>query len=234
MIHYLVYDGQSSLEYGVHISGTETFDAPERDITALSIPGRNGDLIFDNGRYKNIDVTYPAFIHRNFARNAQAMRAWLMKSPGYKRLEDTYHPDLYRLAYFKGPVDFETTFLNWGGETELVFTCKPQRFFVAGDLPIDFLGHGTINNEYMPAKPLIKVYGSGAGDLNVGEHVVNISDIDEYVMLDCDLMDAYKGTENKNSTITAPEFPVLEPGANSISWTGGITSVQITPRWWTI
>ena len=94
MIHYLVYDGQSSLEYGVHISGTETFDAPERDITALSIPGRNGDLIFDNGRYKNIDVTYPAFIHRNFARNAQAMRAWLMKSPGYKRLEDTYLPIL--------------------------------------------------------------------------------------------------------------------------------------------
>ena len=27
------------------------------------------------------------------------------------------------------------------------------------------------------------------------------------------------------------EFPVLEPGDNSISWTGTVTKVEIVPRW---
>ena len=30
------------------------------------------------------------------------------------------------------------------------------------------------------------------------------------------------------------EFPKLVPGSNTISFSGGITSVEIIPRWWTI
>ena len=68
----------------------------------------------------------------------------------------------------------------------------------------------------------------------MGAYTVQISELDEYVMLDSELQDAYKDTQNKNSTISAAAFPVLEPGENTIRWDGDVTGVEITPRWWTI
>ena len=53
-MNYLTYGGRSTKEFNVWISGTGTFNAPERDYTKEEIIGRNGDLTFDNGRYKNI------------------------------------------------------------------------------------------------------------------------------------------------------------------------------------
>ena len=61
MRNWFIYDGKNSKDYGVYISGMQTYNAPERDVTSLEIPGRNGELTIDNGRYKNINITYPAF-----------------------------------------------------------------------------------------------------------------------------------------------------------------------------
>jgi phage-related protein len=51
-------------------------------------------------------------------------------------------------------------------------------------------------------------------------------------ILDCDLQNAYNGNGNRNMYIDAPEFPVLKNGENKISFSGGITKIQIIPRWW--
>ena len=41
-------------------------------------------------------------------------------------------------------------------------------------------------------------------------------------------------TELKNDMVTGEGFPELLPGNNNISFDGGITSVEIIPRWWTL
>ena len=46
--NYITYSGKSSADYGVWVSGGGTFDAPSRDVQTVSVPGRNGDLTFDN------------------------------------------------------------------------------------------------------------------------------------------------------------------------------------------
>ncbi|MBR5931241.1 MAG: hypothetical protein IKZ95_04355, partial [Lachnospiraceae bacterium] len=61
-IEYFVFGGQDSRNYGIYISGSGVFGAPERDGSKVSIPGRNGEMFLDNGRYKNIEIKYPAFI----------------------------------------------------------------------------------------------------------------------------------------------------------------------------
>ena len=82
------------------------------------------------------------------------------------------------------------------------------------------------------AYPLFKVAGT-SGVLTVNGNSITFSSIDNFVMLDCELQDAYKENINKNNTISGT-FPVLKTGSNTISWTGNISSVIITPRWWTI
>ncbi len=234
MKNVFIFDGKSSGDYGIYISGGQTFNAPERDVESIEIPGRNGNLTISRNRFKNIMVPYPVFVHKRFNENVAAARAWLLGSDGYCRLEDTYHPDQYRMAQFNGPIDFEMRFLNYSGETTLTFNCKPQRWLKTGEQVIQCSNGDSILNSGFPALPLIKVSGTGGGYLYVGACVVQILSLDEYVILDSETQNAYKGTINKNGTIAAPEFPVLQTGENTIYWGGGITAVEITPRWWTI
>ena len=84
-----------------------------------------------------------------------------------------------------------------------------------------------------PALPLIRVYGS-SGTLMVGEVIVQISDIPGYLDIDCELMNACKGTMNCNSKINAQKFPTLLSGQTGVAYEGDIDHVQIKPRWWTI
>lgn len=234
MIGYFVYGDGCSRDYGLYISGGETFNAPERDVELVEIPGKNGNLVLDNGRFKNITVTYPAFIRHKFKSLSRVAREWLLSASGYVRLEDSYNPEYYRLARFGGPLDFDTRVLNRSGECNLSFDCKPQRFLTEGEFSVDVEESvKLVNPTLFPALPLIRVYGTD-GRLMVGDVIVQFSEIQGYVDVDCEMMNAYKGIVNCNSKITAPVFPILPAGETGISFEGNISHVQIKPRWWTI
>ena len=96
----VIFGGVDFAENGVWVTGSGTFSAPQRDVTVVSVPGRNGDLVIDNGKWNNIQVTYPCFIRDNFDQNMAAFRSLLCSQLGYQKLEDSYHPDEYRLGAF--------------------------------------------------------------------------------------------------------------------------------------
>lgn len=148
----LTFGGVNSADYGVWLTGSGTFGAPERDIEYVSVPGRNGDLALDNGRYENIEVTYPANIPTDFGNKLEAFRAALCRQRGYQRLEDSYHPDEYRLGVFGSGMDPDVIPLNRGGDFKLAFTCKPQRFLKSGELPIQLMpiDPAGFRSQYMP------------------------------------------------------------------------------------
>lgn len=232
--HKLLYGEHTSSEFGIYISGSGTFNAPERDVQTISVPGRDGDLVIDNGRFKNITVSYPAFIREMFKINVAGARRWLATSAGYRRLEDSYHPEFYRMARFIGPLDFDTRFLNKSGECKLSFDCKPQRFLKQGEFKISIEGETKLYNPTgMEALPQIRVFGTGAGELVVGNTIMQIKRIEEYLDIDCDTQNAYKMNENCNNYISQV-FPVLEEGETGISFSGGIDKIEIIPRWWTL
>ena len=77
------------------------------------------------------------------------------------------------------------------------------------------------------AMAALKAYPGG---MQVGGGI-NADNAGEVIYIDCDLMDAYSGANNRNNRITTSAFPVLEAGDNTITFTG-LTNVEITPRWW--
>ena len=233
------FNGRSSTEFGMIASGEGVHNAPERDLERISIAGRNGDLIRDNGRFKNIPISYPVAIFKDFSKHADAAKAWLLSDSKYHQLSDGYYPDYFRLAVFSGPIDFDMQLLNRIGQTTLNFDCKPQRFLFSGLETISFLTPGELQNDYFTALPIIKVYGAGDGTVAVGDRVVRIIGQTDTIILDCDLLNAYHETaegtkENRNNHISAPVFPELLPGVNIIGWTGGVERMEIIPRWWTL
>lgn len=235
-MNYLTFAGRSTHEFGIMISGEGTYNSPERNVEKEEVPGRNGDLLFDRGNFKNIEVAYPAFIKLGMPEKARDFFNYAASLIGYQRLEDTYHPYEYRMARFISKVKVETIgYMNRGGEFDIEFDCKPQRFLKSGEDPVEFTSNGTIYNRTLfNAKPLLRIYGTGAGTVGIGSETITISSISSYVDIDCEIMDAYKGATNCNGNVSFTDDIVLRPGEVGVSMTGNITKVVITPRWYII
>lgn len=236
MRNYLTIGSVDSRTYGVYISGQGTFEAPARDYTLISIPGRNGDLVMDGKRYSNISVTYPAFIFKNFSQNLADFRNKLLQNSGYVKLTDSYHTDEYRMALYRGPFTPDVVRTNDAGSFDITFECKPQRFLNSGDTTSSVVNGGTVTNPTgMVALPGITVrstQGAVNGTLTINSQAITISQPPFYaIFLDSERQAAYNGTNNLNAYVSG-EFPVLSAGTNTVTWTGNITSVEIKPRWW--
>ena len=141
MGNYLTFDGISTADYGVEISGEGVFDAPARVYEMIEIPGRNGALAIDQGRYENAVVTYPAYNYEadlsTFAQRLSDLRNALGSRTGYKRLTDTFHPDEYRLGIFKSGLEVKPVKYNTASEFDITFDCKPQRYLTSGETQVD-------------------------------------------------------------------------------------------------
>lgn len=68
----------------------------------------------------------------------------------------------------------------------------------------------------------------------VGFQKITIHSIKDYVLLNCETHNAYNAAGFCNETILSDDFPELPEGKTQITWTGGITAVEVTPRWWTL
>lgn len=237
MISIINWAGTSSDDLRVRVEHYPARVLPERSQTMTEIAGRNGALLMVDGNWKNYDQEYEIFIsaeRSGLVRLARAVAEWLESPSGYQRLEDSYEPDVYRMAFYEGGQDIESI-LNRFGRATISFNCKPQRYLKSGEAVKRFDTDGVlVNSTRFDALPFITVYGSGAGSVTVNGNTVTLSEIDGYTVLDSELMDAYKGTENRNPYISAAEFPALAPGENEISFDGGVTSLDVVPRWWTI
>lgn len=229
--HYLTINGKSSEDFNMYISGEATFASPKRRFTTVPIPGRNGDLTIDDGSFDNQPMKYPAFITRDFQKQISDFEDFIGQLRGYNRLEDTYHPDEYRMAIFSDGVTPKTTAANLAGSFDLSFNCQPQRWLKSGEKVVTFTSNGVIKNPTLQdALPIIRIYGTGT--VGVGDVTITVSACDEYVDLDCSTMDAYKGAVNCNANVSTSNHDVPTLSGETGIVLSGVTQVDITPRWW--
>lgn len=248
----IIFGGIDSANYGIYVAGNAVFNSPERDVTMIDVPGRNGQLTLDNGRYMNIEVTYNAFVagdnSNDIADNIRGYRNAIGSLIGYQRLEDTFHTDEYRQAIFRNGIEVEPTIYQTGGYFDITFDCKPQRWLTSGEMWVSVvLGPETFNNPTLFAsKPLIRV-SSADGNVVVGSETIAVAMnpgtiSGAQVNIDCELGDAWYVdiltgdivSLNSYVTVSGDDFPSLSPGSSSVDFTGNITQVDVQPRWWRI
>lgn len=172
----LTFDGVSSGTYGVYITGQAVYNAPEREVEMISIPGRSGQLALDKGRFENIEVTYPAGIfadtEADFAEAISNFRNLLCSRRGYVRLQDEYNPNEYRMAVYKSGLEVENALLK-AGQFDIVFDCKPQRWLTSGETALDVDSGDVVSNPTLfDASPLL--LSNGYGDITIGDDTLTI------------------------------------------------------------
>lgn len=167
----LIFGGVDSSDYGIYITGDAVYNAPEREVEFIDIPGHNGSLAMDKGRYNNITVTYPAGTfgknQEDFREALSAFRNAILSQKGYQRLEDTYHPEEYRMGVYAAGLEVSPANRGKAGQFDLSFVCKPQRFLSIGDYPIPVDSGDILQNPTVfDSSPLLEVEGYGTVSFN--------------------------------------------------------------------
>jgi phage-related protein len=253
-----IFNGLSSSSFGLICSGNGTYGAPKRSLSEVYIPGRNGALLQDNGYYEDSTVTYPGcwLIDNTYydyhqtgtlEKRIEAVRGWLLSPSTYQRLEDTWHPDIYRLGYISD--DFNPTMLQAldGGSVDISFKCKPQRFLKSGERYVQYsTGARLLNPTKFDAVPCIRFYfaaQSTSTDFSVnGEMWFRIESktypLTTFTEINMEDLDAHHGTENRNLSVTYYKDTselVLKPGYNTITFDSSVVSkCIIQPNYWTL
>ena len=225
----LNWHGVSSDDVGVFVEHYPNIPIPVRHQTFLTIPGRNGGILIAQNTFDNVSLNYDIFITEsaNVTVVTRSVLEWLLV-PGYQELTDSYDTGITRYAYFNTDAEFENV-LNKMGRATITFSAKPQRYITTALTP-EVYSAALENPTQNDARPLIICHGSGTGQLTVGNTVIDLADSE--IVLDCENQQAYYDGTNMNSQMTG-DFPVLPGGATtSISYSGGITSVEVAPRWY--
>ena len=220
-----------------HIASAPKNIRPVRKFTSVQIAGTNREIVEMEDAWECYDQPYSMYVGDGTEDSIQTALDDVAKKlfkTGWQTLVDGYEPDVFRLAYYVGGFDTENRYTRLG-KFDITFRCRPERFLTSGATAVSVASGGTITNPTsFNAKPLIYITGSGDGTLTIAGQVVTITGMTDYLYIDCDTMDVYRlASENKNSLMTG-NFPVLYSGSNAVSFTGGIATVAITPRWWRI
>lgn len=251
----------SSKSYGVYLTGEGVYDSPQRDVEMISIPGRNGQLVRDNGRWENITLTYRAGIYaatqEEFAETVRAFRDRIEFSEinnisggrPYLYIYDDYNTDEFRLGIFKGGFEVSPVAYGQAGEFDIVFDCKPQRFLKSGetDVAIASSGRDITNPTGFKALPLIKFRLTGTGEnsitftssnVEMGKITTNGAPLNTDIYVDCEVGEAYYFVSGNRVSVNeyvsiGASLPSLI-GNTTITYTSNVSNVRITPRWWRI
>ena len=232
--------GHDSRDFGMQVEHIPGIPTPSRTLNSFDVPGHNGTLHYDTGGFENVTVEYECWFRAYDRRRivpelGRKINGWLLGSGfGYQPLQDSYSPGFVRMAVPASGAGEITNRFMLHGRCTVAFDCKPQLFLLDGLRPMTISSGAALSNRYpFEALPVIEVTGTGTGALTVGNLQVELTGMSGTLTIDCERGNAYNA-DNVTVILDGGAFPSLPPGDTEISWSGGITAVRITPRWWTI
>ena len=235
----IVWAGISSETVGMVIEHYPNVIIPSKNQEVQNVPGRNGDILIGNGSFNNYEQPYRAFLDSKEIGGLSVVMPrlvdWLLGHDGYQRLEDTYFPDVYRMAYYSGGTEFMNIFGEYG-EGNLTFMRAPEKYFKMGAYPIVLTkGKTLFNPSSFDALPIIDIQGDGSnGALMLNDSRFDIKTVPANMTIDSKAHKAFNGSTNYSHLLIGRYEDLVLKKETTITWSGGITSVSITPRWWTV
>lgn len=228
MANIIWKDINSNTIPGLLICELPPITKPKMKTNIIKINGRDGDIIEDLG-YESYTKNISIGLTRNFDIN-QIIKYFT----GSGTLVLSNEPDKIYKCKIIEKIDYEKL-LNFKKATIKFYT---QPFKYKKDEPETILNVTDeksiqVNNAGLEnSKPIITLKGSGTVEISVNNSAVfkyNFIAPDTEVIIDSMEEEAYLNNVYKNRNMIG-EFPILEPGQNTISWTGTLTQIKIAPK----
>ncbi len=220
------------------------FVIPESSLEFTEVDGRSSDIIFDRGKYKDIEKTFPVRIYKErdktIATQLRNIAGWLYLSHEYTPLLFSEYSEYFYKALGYSGTSGKDLRRDWL-DIDFTFKCQPFVFRVDGEEEREILsGQSITNPEQFASLPIVSfnktaktvdsnIYINGQQFLIAKEAGTGI------ITMDCENGIAYKeGGVNvsKYCFLNTDGYNplVLQPGENEISYIN-IDQFKIKPKW---
>lgn len=233
------YGGTLASSLGVELQQDIKISAAAPKLTKDKVAGRNGEVIEWDGSYSNRSATAACYALTQAGVGVmdvfpEVMR-WLFAEVGYRRLELSDDPEHYWLAYITNGAELAEQMQRLA-VFNIEFSLKPCRYLKSGDDAVSLSAPGSLYNPTgFPASPVITLTGTLPGVATVGDQTIEVLSFEDGpITIDCETGNATTQHGGGNLYIRMPKPPRLGAGLTPVSWTGGIQSVKLQPRWWTL
>lgn len=225
----IIWKNKSSNEIeGLIITDTPPITKPKMRVNKIEIDGRDGDIVEKVG-YESYTKNVGIGLTRNFDINEV-----IKYFSGDGELIISDEPDKVYIACIYDDVDYDR--LLRIRKATVKFHVQPYKYLKdESKVSLDITTETSVeveNKGLEVSKPIFMLEGSGTIEIAVnginifkytfpsGETKVTIDSLKE---------EAYHGGVYKNRNMLG-EFPKLEVGDNTISWTGTLTKIEIEPK----
>lgn len=227
------YRGLNSYtDMGVILKETPPISKPKRRVTSVQIPGRDGELHYDEGTYDSLSLPLVCAVNRDsdedLVRQAERIMGWL--DGPVAPLTFSNNPSKQYMAQATNQIDITNPILALG-EFSIMFDCEPFKQDAEEGLIILAAPQSIYNGDAKKGFPVITVYGFGTITLSVNNTSIVLTNVtSDGITVDSLLMDCYTAELLRNDRMTG-EFPMFVKGYNNISWVGTVYNVEIQPNW---
>lgn len=226
---YFVYNGVDSRTMGVRVNKYPPIMRAAERVKYVTIPGRAGDLTQMEGK-----AVYDAYnrgmeISNMKGFDLHAVRAWLR---GRGAMIVGNEPDYCYTVDLGAQCQFDRLIRGiWGGTLQM--HTQPFKTARIPPPPITLTTSGaTIYNPGdEEAEPLITLNGTGDVTLTVGGKTLVVAGVSAGWQVDMALKWVTDASGAPLWDVAFGDFGTLPAGNSTVSFTGNLSSVTITPRW---
>jgi phage-related protein len=216
----------SRTTWGLRITAPPVLPPTKRIVESITVDGREGTLTILKG-WENIAFTMKAAL---LGKNIQGrFREILPVILSAKTIYFSNDPAVYlKIKHIRaGGLERKLSALY---DFQLSFVCDPF-YYIRNVEPVIMTTPGSITNPGgVFSLPVIKVYGTGSQTLTVGGKETKLNILAGHLIVDSALMECSQGGTAQNNQMQGP-FPVFNTGTTAITWSSGITKIEIEPRW---
>ena len=227
-IHYFTWNGTDSRNKHIRVPNRIPIIKPEERVQQVVIPGRSGDLTETEGEDIYNSYIQTVDISVDGLANVHDAEAWLK---GAGKVTFDCQPTMEQEARIIGSVNLERHSRNvdrWKGTVQ--FYCSPtKRSTTEQTVTVTTSGTALNNPGDMTAFPLITITGSGLITVGCGGNILTIPECVSGWKIDSENQWILQGTTPQEKACSGA-FPILKKGANTVTFTGSITKLEIVPR----
>lgn len=228
---YCILNGmKSTLVKGLLIQSLPMISKPLMRTSIDTIDGRDGDVVTKLG-YAAYDKTMRIGLFGDFDIDEIIK---FFDSEGTVIFSN--EPDKFYRYIILNQIDFER--LLRFRQADVVFHVQPFKFSAVDDvLTFSTVGKTSItlfNRGNVYSRPRLTFTGTGAVTLSINNTQVLSMTINEYITIDGEEMNAYKGTALANRSVNGDYNDIkLNSGVNTLSWTGSVSQIiaEKVSRW---
>ncbi len=226
-MNYIIFKNiNSNTIQGLIIQELPPITKPKMRTETIVIEGRDGDISEILG-YSSYDKEIKIGLTRNYD-----IDEVIKYFSGKGEVVFSNEPNKYYNVEIQDQINFER--LLKFKTASVRFHTQPYKYLVDEEsVDVEITDQEVIQVSIVgleDSKPIFILYGSGIVEISINNYAqfqVNIDD--EYVVIDSEEQEAYKGSVLKNNQMTGV-FPILNSGNNDITWTGNLERIIIIPK----